>query len=65
MAQLKIINTIKSLNKLPASEYESMQCLEYFKKIDASFNEEKSFRVETAKAMTESGYPRNSKFQFI
>ena len=62
MTQLKIINTIKSLNKLPASEYESMQCLEYFKKIDASFNEEKSFRVDIAKAMTESSYPGKSNF---
>ncbi len=45
---------------MPASEYESMQCLEYFKKIDASFNEEKSFRIDIAKAMTESDYPGNS-----
>lgn len=54
---IKIGNIIKSLKKLPENEYESDQCLEYFKKIDNSFNEEKSLRSDIAKTMVEHQYP--------
>lgn len=53
---IKLVNIIKSIKKLPESEYESDLCLEYFKKIDNSFNEEKSLRADIAKAMVEHQY---------
>jgi hypothetical protein len=55
----KIVQLIKSLKKLSESEYESDQCLDYLKKIDNSFNDEKSCRNEIAKAMIDSNYPGN------
>lgn len=58
---IKIGNIIKSLKKLPESEYESDQCLEYLKKIDNSFNDEKSLRADIAKTMVEHHYPGNFK----
>ena len=48
---------MKSLKKKPESEYESDQCLESFKKIDSSFNEEKSRRIEIAISLAHSEYP--------
>ncbi|CAF0785528.1 unnamed protein product [Brachionus calyciflorus] len=54
---IKIGNIIKSLKKLPENEYESDQCLEYLKKIDNSFNDEKALRAEIAKAMVDHQYP--------
>jgi hypothetical protein len=45
------------LKKLPESEYESENSLEYFKKIDNSFNDEKSLRINIAKVLVENGYP--------
>lgn len=56
---IKIGNIIKSLKKLPDTDYESDQCLEYLKKIDNSFNDEKSLRADIAKTMVEHQYPGN------
>ncbi len=48
---------MKTLKKIPENEYESEQCLDYFKKIDSSYNEDKSARMDIAKAIVESGFP--------
>jgi hypothetical protein len=48
---------VKTLKKIPENEYESEQCLDYFKKIDSSYNEDKSARMDIAKAIVESGFP--------
>lgn len=53
---IKLINIIKALKKLNENEFESEQCLEYLRKIDNSFNEEKQSRVEIAKVIIEYGY---------
>jgi hypothetical protein len=52
-----VFNTVKTLKKIPENEYESEQCLDYFKKIDSSYNEDKSARMDIAKAIVESGFP--------
>jgi hypothetical protein len=44
------------LKKLSENEYESEQCLEFLKKIDNSYSEEKASRMEIAKAMVELNY---------
>ncbi len=53
---IQVINTVKTLKKLPENEYESEQCLDYFKKIDSSYNEDKSGRMDIAKAIVDSGF---------
>jgi len=45
------------LKKLPDNEYETENSLEYFKRIDNSFNDEKSLRTDIAKVLVENGYP--------
>ena len=52
-----MINTVKSLKKLAENDYETEQCLEYFKKVDSSYNEDKSARLDIARALVESGFP--------
>ena len=49
------------MKKLPDSEYETDQCLDYLKKIDNSFNDDKSCRNEIAKAMIDTNYPGKKK----
>lgn len=51
-----MISAIKSLKKLCENEYESEQCLEFLKKIDNSYSEDKSARMEIAKAMIDLNY---------
>ena len=41
------------------NEYDSDPCLEYLKKIDSSFNEDKSNRIELSKTLIKYNYPGN------
>ena len=60
-----MINSIKSLKKLNETDFESDQCLDYLKKIDNSYNEDKSSRMDIAKAMVETNYPGEYLHPFI
>ena len=53
----KVINAVKSLKKLTESEYETEQCLDFLKKVDSSYNENKNGRMDIAKALIESAFP--------
>ena len=53
------------MKKLPDSEFETDQCLDYLKKIDNSFNDDKSCRNEIAKAMIDTNYPGIKHLSFI
>lgn len=56
-AVLKATSLIKHLKKLNENDYESDQSLEYLKRLDSTFSEEKPSRQDIAKAMIEYNYP--------
>jgi hypothetical protein len=55
----KVINAVKTIEKLNSNnnEYDSDSILDCFKKIDNSFNEDKTLRFEISKALIKQSYP--------
>ena len=55
----KVINSVKTIEKLNLNnnEYDSDSILDCYKKIDNSFNEDKTLRFEISKALIKQSYP--------
>ncbi len=54
---IKVIHAIQELNHIEDDDYKSEKCLEYLKKIDNSFSQNKEFRHDIVKYMIESKFP--------